>query len=79
MALNKTQLNADIKALLNVMITKTDQAQGIDDFASGLADIIDAYIKTASISANPAQITAAGMANTGGPVVAASLLQSTLT
>lgn len=50
----------------------------IDEFATRLADAVDSYVKGATITASPAQITAAVMSNGGGPVVAANNLNSTL-
>lgn len=76
MALNKPQLKLDIMALLNEMKTKTDQAESIDAFSTGLSDIIDSYIRSATVMATPVQVAAAAMSNTGGPVAAASNLVS---
>lgn len=78
MALNKLQLKLDLKALLNDMKSMTDQEASIDAFAGGLSDIIDAYIKSATIQATPVHVAAAGMANQGGPVTAANNLTSTI-
>ena len=76
--LNKPKLKADIKALLNSQKTMTDQQQSIEAMAGGLADIIDAYIKSATVVASPAAVTASAMANTGGPVVASGNLISSI-
>lgn len=76
MALNKPQLKLDIMALLNEMKTKTDQVESIDAFSTGLSDIIDSYIRSASITATPVHIAAAALSNTGGPVAAASNIVS---
>ena len=47
MALNKSQLKSNIKAALEDMLTK--EVNSIDAFATVLADVIDAYIKTAKV------------------------------
>lgn len=78
MALNKSKLKSDIKALLNSQKRMTDQKSSIEALATGLSNIIDSYIKSATITANPTAITASTMSNTGGPVVAANNLISTL-
>ena len=78
MALNKVTLKVDIKALLAQMANNEDKNDSLDKFAGGLADIIDAYINTATVTATPAQITTAAMSNSGGLVVAANNLISTL-
>lgn len=78
MALNKPQLKQDLKALLTDMASMTDQQESLEAFSAGLSDIIDAYIKSASITATPVHVAAAGMVNQGGPVTAASNLTSIL-
>jgi hypothetical protein len=71
MPLNKAQLTNNLKALL----ADTVQQEGsIDQFAAGLADIIDGYIKSASIFATPADITVAAITNSAGPCSAANNL-----
>lgn len=76
MALNKAQLANDYKALLNDMKDMTDQEASIEAFSSGLADILDAYLKSATIQATPVHVAAAEMVNQGGPVTAANNLTS---
>lgn len=76
--LNKTKLKADIKKLLEKQASNTDQKRSIDEMSGGLADIFDAYIKSATIVASPAAVTASAMANGGGAVVASNNLVSTI-
>ena len=78
MALVKETLQADLVKMLQEAAQEIDQAQGIQNFAGNLATAIDTYIKTASIVSTPAQVTLAVMTNSGGPVVAASNLISTI-
>jgi len=76
MALDKTNLKNSIKALLEDMMSKEDASY--NEFAERLADAVDTYVKTATVVATPAQVTAAAMSNGGGAVVAANNLISTL-
>ncbi|AUS04480.1 hypothetical protein [Pseudotamlana carrageenivorans] len=50
MALNKTQLQADIKNLLTEMMQRENTS--IDEFAERLSNSIDDYVKSASIQYN---------------------------
>ncbi|MFU8843478.1 MAG: hypothetical protein ACNA7V_06675 [Bacteroidales bacterium] len=76
MPLNKTQLKNGLKNLL----TQTVEQEGsIDDFADGLAGLVDQYVKTATIFATPADITAAAISNTAGPCAAANNLNCNIT
>lgn len=47
MALNKAGLKTGIKALMTDMRTRTEISD--DDYATQLADLIEAYVKTATI------------------------------
>ncbi len=78
MALVKATLKAELVVMLTAMINETNQTTSVDKFADKLATAIDNYIKTATIVSTPAQITLAAMTNSGGPVVAASNLVSTI-
>lgn len=81
MALNKTELKADIISLLEDMKSReSEPEQAFNDFAEGLSDIIDGYIKSATIIATPAQITGAIMIAdpVTGVVVASNNLSSTI-
>ena len=80
MALNKLVLKEDVKRLLIEMSkdnTSTPEAAA-EVFAGRLADAIDAYVKSGTITANPAAVTSAAMSNSGGPVVASNNLISTI-
>lgn len=50
MALNKAQLNKDLKSLFSDLSSSEDKERSIERFSSGLADLIDGYIKTATVS-----------------------------
>lgn len=79
MPLDKTTFKADVKKLLTDLSTNEgDQSAAFDEFADGLANAIDSYIKTATITATPIEITAAALSNGGGAVVAASNLISVI-
>lgn len=60
MALNKGQLKNGIKALMTDMRTRTEISD--DDYAAELADLIDAYVKSATI------IYTSGLISPQGPV-----------
>ena len=78
--LNKENLKNSIVTLLKEMKDETgDPDEAFEKFAEEFSDIIDSYIKEATIISTPANILAAGMANTGGPVVAANNLTSIIT
>ncbi len=47
--LSKIILTNDLKAFLNRNVKQEDKEQSINDFASGLADIIDSYIRSQTI------------------------------
>ncbi len=74
--LDKNKLKGDIRSLLLLMMQREESS--VDEFATRLSDAIDGYVKTATVIATPASIAEAGMSNTGGPVVAAKNLTSTL-
>jgi DNA-binding transcriptional regulator YbjK len=76
MALNKAGLKNEIKTLMQDMMQR-EQAS-IDEFAGRLADAVDGYVKTATVTATPAQVLAAALSNGGGSVVADNNLISTL-
>jgi hypothetical protein len=79
MPLDKTTFKADVKQLLTDLSTNEgDQDAAFDEFADGLANAIDTYIKTATITATPIEITAAALSNGGGVVVAANNLISVI-
>lgn len=65
MALDKVTLKNGIKALLTDMETKTEDAK--EDFASELADLIDAYVKGIQITYTTGLVAPP----TGGPVTGA--------
>lgn len=50
MALNKTQLKQDILGLLTTMESRNTDSK--DDFADLLANVIDTYVKTATVTIN---------------------------
>ncbi len=60
MALQKEKLKQDIKALLAELVKSEDQNKSMNDFAGGLADIIDAYIKTATVNTTVTGICPSG-------------------
>jgi len=79
MPLDKPSLKAEIKQLLvDLSTNEGDQTEAFDTFADGLSNAIDTYIKTATITATPIEITAAAMSNGGGAVVAANNLISSI-
>lgn len=49
MALNKIQLKAEIKSMLNELKEDLNQSQAIERFATKLSDAIDVYVKTAEV------------------------------
>ena len=76
MALNKIQLKSSILDILQDMKTRQqDPDQAMNDFAEKLSNAIHDYVSNADIIATPANVAAAAMANSGGPVVAANNLQ----
>jgi len=79
MALNKEQLKTDIKSLLENMGERTEKEEAMEHFSTQLADLIDDYIKSASIFATPAQVTSATMVAGTYPVTAANNLNVTIT
>lgn len=60
--LNKPQLKAGIKNLMTEMRTRTENAD--DEFATRLADLIDEYVKSATITYTSGLIAPPN----GGPV-----------
>lgn len=76
--LDKTGLKSDIKTMLNELKAMDDQDQSIDKFADLLSNAIDSFVKTGSVIATPADVVTATMSNSGGPVVAANNLNSTI-
>jgi hypothetical protein len=67
MAVNKTQLETDIKALLNSSkVLESDQQSAIDNFASTLADkISDAIVRGINTATVAPVLTAGSVAVTG--------------
>lgn len=63
MALNKAQLKTNIVALLTEMMTREETS--IEEFATGLSDHIDAYVKTATIKYTSGLSSATGGVVTG--------------
>jgi hypothetical protein len=79
MALNKTKLQNDINTLLGEMSKiEKNPAKAQKEFAKQLANIIDEYVKTATIVATPASIVTAALSNSGGPVVAVNNIVCTI-
>lgn len=82
MALAKGQLIVDILDLMQLLATYDGETAGqtqfnaMNDFANGMADAIDDYIKSGSIFATPVNIGLAVMTAGGVPVVAANNLDS---
>jgi len=65
MALNKASLKSGIQSLCGHPNTA-------EEFASGLADLIDAYVKTGTVTVTGALTVAnSGLSNSGGPVYGA--------
>ena len=50
MPLNKAQLKAGIKSLTAQMRTETDEAVADEKFAQGLADLIEQFVKTGTVT-----------------------------
>ena len=67
MAVNKAQLETDIKALLNASkVLESDQQSAIDNFASTLADkISDAIVRGINTATVAPVLTAGSVAVTG--------------
>lgn len=67
MAVNKTQLETDIKALLNSSkVLESDQQSAIDNFASTLADkLSDAIVRGINTATVAPVLTAGSVAVTG--------------
>ena len=67
MAVNKTQLETDIKALLNASkVLESDQQSAIDNFASTLADkLSDAIVRGINTATVAPVLTAGSVAVTG--------------
>ena len=58
MALNKSTLKADIKLLLQDMMTK--ETDSMDEFADRLSTMIDSYIKSATVTVQAGIVLTAG-------------------
>ena len=66
MALNKVSLKSGIKSLMEDMFSRTDNTeQAMEDFATELSNLIDAFVKTATVT-TPAGVAVA----TAGSAVA---------
>lgn len=66
MALNKSALQASIKALLSEEKEKTDNASSIDNIASKLASAIDLFVKSGTVNSTVTTTgNAAAQAGTG--------------
>jgi hypothetical protein len=59
MALNKAQLQADIKSLSKQLSKMDNQEEAMDEYARQLSYIIDAYIRTMTITVNTTGTAAA--------------------
>lgn len=59
MALNKTALKTEIKAMLIELKDDLDQGTAIERYAIKLSDAVDAYVKTAQV---------VGVDSQGGPI-----------
>ncbi len=70
--LSKIILTNDLKAFLNRNVKQEDKEQSINDFASGLADIIDSYIRSQTI-------TVTGIVTAGSPATQTQTLPVTAT
>lgn len=53
MALNKDALKVSIKTLLTNLSQLEDKEAGLEAMSSGLADIIDSYVKSATVTVQP--------------------------
>lgn len=60
MALNKVQLKSGIELLLTSLQDATDKKAAMDELAQGLADLIDSYIKTGTVTGTTASACTAG-------------------
>jgi len=79
MALNKTALQAAIKAAFMAQSGKTENPEAaIDDLADRIASAIHSYVRGATIVSTPANVMAAAMSNPAGPVMAANNLVSNI-
>ena len=75
MALNVSKLQSDIESLLRSMSEVSDSEAGYKQFSSGLASLIDSYIKTADVTVDPGiPVSTAGTAisQTGATVAIGS-------
>ncbi|NLF42664.1 MAG: hypothetical protein GX587_08210 [Bacteroidales bacterium] len=79
MALDTTALQGSIQAAFMDQIEKTSNPEeAIFDLSEKIALAIEAYLKGAEIIATPAAIASATLSNSGGPVVAAKNLTSSI-
>jgi hypothetical protein len=76
--LNKETLKVELAQMQKDMLKETDPVAAQEKFADKLATAIDNYIKSATVTATPAQVLEAAMSNGGGTVEAANNLISTL-
>ncbi len=76
--MDKAGLKLDIKDMLDSLKEAPDQEAAIEEYAEKLTNAIDKFVKTAEIVAIPADVVTATMSNSGGPVVAAANLNSTI-
>lgn len=76
--LDKPGLKQDLKTLYKALKEMTDEDAAMDKLAGDTADAIEKFVKSASVIANPAAVTAAAMSNTGGPVAASNNLESAI-
>lgn len=58
MALDKTALKSNLKALLEDMMTR--ETDSLEEFADRLSTMIDTYVKTATITVQPGIVLNAG-------------------
>ncbi len=72
MALNKQNLINDLKTFLNRNVKQEDREKSITDFATGLADIIDSYVRSQTI-------TVAGIVTAGSPATQTQTIPVTAT
>lgn len=68
MALNKPQLKLDVKQLFQQLQQVADNETALNQLSSGLADLIDAYVRSATVTVAagiPVSTTGTAAAQTG--------------
>jgi galactitol-specific phosphotransferase system IIB component len=76
--LDKAGLKTNIKTMLQELNDAEDQNAAIEKFATDFSNAMDIFVKTASIHATPANVTAAAMVASGNPVTSANNLNSVI-